>query len=275
MQFLKKNYEKILLAVVVVAALVVVAFLPILVSHEKSKLDDLENKVITRKPKPVPALDLAKDDTLLQRAQTSVSLNLSGPHKIFNPVRWQMKQGGVIFPNPAGGEINMLEITKISPLYEVYSLENVSVTPGLPTHYGIGIRHEAAASVNARSVKITYVPLNVTTNNFAVLSAEGPEEDPTSVKLQLADTHVTITLAKDKPYQRVEGHMADLRYPPENKDFRGRRKTDTSSICFAGECYKIVDIEESEVVLLQQSNQKQWIKEFNPKNATSSSAPAP
>jgi hypothetical protein len=271
MQFLKKNYEKILLAVVVVAALGVVACLPILVSHEKSRLDELENKVITRKPKPLPALDLAKDDALLQRAQTSISLNLAGPHKVFNPVRWQMKAGGVIFPNPAGGEFNILEITKISPLYEIYSLESASVTPGLPTHYGIGIRHEAAAGQHA--VKITYVPLNVTTNNFTVLSAEGPEEDPTSVKLQLADTHQTVTLSKDQPFKRVEGYMADLRYPPENKDFRGRRKTDTSSICFAGECYKIVDIEESEVVLLQQSNQKQWIKEFNPKNATSSPPP--
>ncbi|HWD90721.1 MAG TPA: hypothetical protein VG938_00075 [Verrucomicrobiae bacterium] len=274
MQFLKKNYEKIVLAVVAIAALGVVAFLPILVSHEKSKLDVLENTVVTRKPKPLPALDLTRDDALLQRAQKPMALNLAGPHKIFNPVRWQMKADRVIFPNPAGREIDMLEITKISPLDEVYSLESVSVTPGLPTHYGIGIRHEAAASAGARSVKITYVALNVTTNNFAVLSAEGPEEDPTSVKLLLTDTHQTVTIAKDQPFKRVEGYMADLRYPPENKDFRNRRKTDTSSVCFAGECYKIVDIEESEVVLLQLSNQKQWIKEFNPKNAASS-APAP
>jgi hypothetical protein len=269
MQFLKKNYEKILLAVVVIAALGIVAFLPILVSHEKSKLDDLESKAITRKPKPLPPLDLAKDDAILQRADTTVSVNLSGPHKIFNPVRWQMKAGGVIFPNPAGGEMNILEITKITPLYEVYSLESTSVTPGLPTHYGIGIKHEAAAAVGARSVKITYVPLNVTTNNFTVVSAEGPEEDPTSVTLQLADTHQSVSISKDKPFKRVEGYMADLRYPPENKEFRNRRKTDTSSICFANECYKIVDIEESEVVLLQQSNQKQWIKELNPTNSTS------
>jgi hypothetical protein len=125
-------------------------------------------------------------------------------------------------------------------------------------------------------VKTTYVPLNVTTNNFTVLSAEGPEEDPTSVTLQLADTHQTVAISKDKPLKRVEGYMADLRYAPENKDFRNRRKTDASPICFANECYKIVDIEESEVVLLQQSNQKQWIKEFNPKNSTSTAtAPAP
>jgi hypothetical protein len=270
MQFLKKNYEKILLAVVVIAALGVVAFLPIMVSQQKHKLDDLENQATTKKPKPLPPLDLSRDDTLLARGKTNVSLNLAGAQKIFNPVRWQMKAGGVIFPNPAGHEVDILEITKITPLYEVYSLESVSVTPGLPTHYGIGIRHEAAASPYGRTVKITYVPLNVSTNNFTVVSAEGPEDDPTSVTLRLSDTDQKVSISKGSPFQRVEGYMADLRYPPENKEFRGRRKTDASPVCFANECYKIVDIEESEVVLLQLSNQKQWIKELKPTNSTAS-----
>ena len=44
MQFLKKNYEKIVLAVVVLVTLGVVAFLPIMVSQEKQKLDDLEHQ---------------------------------------------------------------------------------------------------------------------------------------------------------------------------------------------------------------------------------------
>lgn len=270
MQFLKKNYEKILLAVVVVAALGVVAFLPILVSQQKQKVKEIESQVIPKNPKPLPDLDLAAEDSMLQRGQTNVSLNLGGLHKIFNPVRWQMKANGMIFPNPAGHEIDILEITKITPLYEYYSLENVSAVQGLATHYGIGIRHEAAASVSGRSVKITYVPVNVTTNNFTVLHATGPEDNPDSVTIELADTHQQVSISKGNPYKRVEGYMADLRYPPENKEFKNRRRTDSSPICFAGECYKIVDIQESEVVLLQLSNQKQWIKEFKPTNATAS-----
>src|SRR5690348_7681422 len=192
MQFLKKNYEKILLAVVVVAALCVVAFLPILVSQQKKKLNDTENQVIPRNPKPLPPLDLAAQDAMLQRGQSNVNLNLGGLHKIFNPVRWQMKANGMIFPNPAGHEIDILEITKITPLYEYYSLETVSASQGLPTHYGIGIRHEAAGSPAQRSVRITYVPLNVTTNNFTVLRATGPEDNPDSVTLELTDTHKQV-----------------------------------------------------------------------------------
>jgi len=279
MQFLKKNYEKIVLGAVVVLALGIVLFLPIMVSQENKKLDELEKTALPPRPKPLPPLELDKLDAMVKRSQIGVSLNLSGnqpgSHKIFNPVRWQMKadQNHTIFPNPAGTEINNLQITKISPLYEIYSLASVSVTPGLATHYGIGIKHEAAATTVKQAVKLTYAALNQATNNFAILSAEGPEEDPTSVTVRLSDTGQRVTISKDKPFQRVEGYTADLIYVPENKPFLNRRKTDASPICFASECYKIVDIEESEVVLLQLSNQKQWIKELNP--TTNSTAPAP
>lgn len=272
MQFLKKNYEKIVLAVVVIAALGIVAFLPIMVSHEKQKLDDLENVSIPPHPKALPPLDLSKEDAFLKQAQAPVNLNLAEPHKVFNPVRWQLTANHTLLRNPAGTEINNLKIIKTSPLYEIYSLASVSVSPGLPTHYGIGIKHEAAASVAQRTAKITYAAMNQTTNNFTVVAQEGPEDDPTGVTLKLSDTGETAVVTKEKPYQRVEGYTADLMYVPENKTFLNKRKTDSAPICFANECYKIVDIEESEVVLLQLSNQKQWIKELSPTNST---APAP
>jgi len=268
MQFLKKNYEKIVLAVVVIAALGVVFFLPILVSHQKAELDSYD-QTFTRTSKPGPPVDLSKEDATLKRTEAPVTLNLASPHKIFNPVRWQQKANGKIIPNPAGAELNLLQLTNTSPLHEIFSLVSVSVTAGLPTHYGIGIAHESGATPSQRLPRTTYAAMNQTTNGFTVVAAEGPEEEPTSVTLVLSDTHQKVTISKQHPYKRVEGYTADLIYPPENKSFLNRRKTDTSSICFAGECYKIVDIEESQVVLLQQSNQKQWIKELsNPKNAT-------
>jgi hypothetical protein len=270
MQFLKKNYEKVLLAVVIVLALGIVACLPILVSGEKQKLDDALAKVIDRPAKPLPPLDLTKVDALIKNAQTSVTLDLNS-HHLFNPVRWQRDASGKIFPNRAGTEIDKLEIVKISPLYEIFSLESVEETPGLATHYGIGIKHEAAAMASQRSMKTTYAAMNEkTTNNFTVTAAE-PSGDSASVTLELSDTHQSVTISKDKPFMRPEGYIADLRYPPENKNFPNRRKTDTSPIYFAGEAYKIIDIKESEVVLLQQSNQKTWIKELN----TTSPASAP
>ncbi len=272
MQFLKKNYEKIILGVVVLATLGIVAFLPILVSQERKKLDDLESQVIPHNPKPLPPLDLSKEDDFLNRSKnSSVSLNLEKPHKIFNPVRWQLKNSAP-FRNPSGEEIEKLTITKISPLYEIYSLTGVSASEGLPTHYGIGITHQAAEAVSKRNLKTTYASMNQTTNNFTVVAAEGPEEDPTSVTLKLSDTGQTVVITKDKPFERPEGYIADLVYTPDNKAFPNRRKTDASPICFANECYKIVDITEHEVVLFQLSNQKIWTKEYNPTNSAASPA---
>jgi hypothetical protein len=267
MQFLKKNYEKIVLGVVVLATLGIVACLPFLVSGESKKLDALESDVTIRVPKPLEPLVLTNVDDFISRSKTTVSLNLESPHRIFNPVRWQLKNGKP-FKNPAGEEIKALTVTKITPLYEIYSLQTVAASEGVPTHYGIGIKHEGAASVSARTnPKITWAAMNQTTNNFTVVAAEGPEGDPTSVTLKLSDTGQRVTITKEKPYQRPEAYMADLVYTPENKPFLNRRKTDTGSISFANEYYKIVDITESEVVLLQLSNQKTWIKDYHPTNS--------
>jgi hypothetical protein len=273
MQFLKKNYEKILLGVVVLATLGIVAFLPILVSQEKKSLDEMENVVIPPNPKPLEPLNLAREDTFLNRSKAPVVLDLSSPYKVFNPVRYQLKADGTLLWNPAGTEVDKLIVTKITPLMETYSLTSVTVTPGLATHYGIGIKHDGAATTTGRNMKTTYAEMNHTTNNFTIIAAEGPEEEPTAVKLKLTDTGEVVTLTKEKPFQRPEAYMADLVYPPEsNKTFLNRRKTDTSNICFAGECYKIVDIEQSEVVLLQLSNQKQYTRPLNQTNSAASAS---
>ena len=261
MQFLKKNYEKVILGIVVLATLVLLCSLPFMVSSEKEKLTAQVTTVIHPSAKPLDPLSLTNEDMFIARAQNSIGLNLENPHKIFNPVRWQLKNG-VPYRNPAGQEIEKLQVTKISPLFEIYSLESVSTSEGLPTHYGIGITHQAAERVSSRNMKTTYVAMNQTTNNFTVVAAAGPEGDPTSVTLELADTGKRVEISKGKPYERPEGYTADLVYTPDNKPFPNRRKTDTSSICFANECYKIVDISEREVVLLQLSNQKTWTKEY-------------
>jgi len=78
-------------------------------------------------------LDLTKEDTFLSRSKTTIALDLTRPHKIFNPVRFQLKADGTLLRNPAGTEIEQLIVTKISPLYEIYSFQNASVVTGSPT----------------------------------------------------------------------------------------------------------------------------------------------
>jgi len=101
MQFLKKNYEKIILGVVVLAAIGLVASLPFMVSGEKQKLQEQEAIVIRPNLTPLPTLDLSKEDEFISRAHNAITVNLDKPHKIFNPVRWQLKNGAP-YRNPAG-----------------------------------------------------------------------------------------------------------------------------------------------------------------------------
>ena len=271
MQFLKKNYEKILLAVVVLAALGMVAFLPVMVSQQKQRLTDLTSSLVHRKPKPLPPLDLKAEQDMLGQAQSNVVLNFSSSNRLFNPIRWQLDKNGHPFPNPAGREIDKLQITKLSPLYFIISYDTVSASPGLATHYGIGVTHEGALVPYQRGKKSVYAALNQTTNGFTIVSVEGQEDDPTSLSLEL-DSGDKVTISKDHPFKRTEGYMLDLRYPPENRTLPPNRRVG-DVIYFGGESYKIIDIKESEVVLLQQSNQKQWIKTFSTTNSTATAPP--
>jgi hypothetical protein len=68
----------------------------------------------------------------------------------------------------------------------------------------------------------------------------------------LNDGNQSVLLGKDQPpYKKVAGHMADLKYPPENRTFRHERVDD--SIQFGGDSYNIVAITSNEVVLSAQS----------------------
>ena len=270
MQFLKKNYEKILLAAIVLAALGVVLYLSILVSNEKKRLDDLTSQVVTTHPKPFPPLELKTYQDLLARAQTRVSLDFTSSNRIFNPVRWQMNVHQQIFRNPTGGEIEKLEVTKVAPLYFIVSYDTVSASPGLQTRYVLGVTHEAA--FQQRTKKPIYAAVNETTNGITILSVEGQEDDPTSLTVEFSEPEQKVTITKDQPFKRVEGYTVDLFYQPENRHFTANRRVG-DRIYFANEWYKIIDIKESEIVLLQESNQKQWIKTFSLTNSTPTTAP--
>ena len=80
--------------------------------------------------------------------------------------------------------------------------------------------------------------------------------------LKLVDTGEVVTVSRDKPYRRVDGYMADFRYDPERKVFRGRRTGD--KVSFGGVDYVVVDVNQNELILSDQSNQKKTSLLFAP-----------
>lgn len=260
MQFLKKNWEKILLGLVGFGLVVAVGFLPVMVANERVRLVDLRNIIINRPVKPLPAVNLAPFDAVLHRAATPIQLDFSTTNKLFNPIRWLRAVNGTIFPSPAGRELEKLEITKITPLYLVISLE--SITPSdLGTRYGIVVDQQAAPRASQRR-RPYYVSKGDKKDAFTLVDVKGPVDNPAALALELPDVDKQVDIAKGKPYRRVDGYMADLKYPPDNRSYTNRRVGDRLYI--AGEEYTIASINKDEVVLSAKSNGKKYTIKYHP-----------
>jgi hypothetical protein len=273
MQFIKKNYEKILLGLVLVGLVAAAVFLLFLVSNERQAQEERRVKIGARPVKSLPPVDLGQADALLKRAAMQVVLVLSdNNNRLFNPVRWQKSADGRIFKNPVGTDIQKLEITKITPLYLIIAFESASVSDS-GARYVITIEQQAAAKANMRGKHAFYVSkgdkkeYGENKESFTLRDVQGPADNPTELILDLgdADKPVSISISKDKPFKRAEAYTADLKFPPENKTFLNRRVGDPiySKILVAGEEYNIVAITENEVVLSAKSNQKKWTIKYN------------
>lgn len=259
MDFLKKNYEKVLLSVVLLGLVVAVAYLPVKISQEKQKLDEMRIS-LTPKAKPLPALEMTNENAALKLMADPPSVNFSTPNRLFNPMLWQKAADGhLIKADSTNIGPNALVVTKQTPLYLKLTLDNVTVSDS-GARYIIGMEREAAAKATDRTKKQTGCSIGTKNDVFTFRAVEGATADnQTNVTavLELNDTGARIKVSKEKPFERIDSYMVDLRYPPENKVFSsGRRVNDKLS--FNGEEYKIVAISENELVLLALSNQKKW-----------------
>jgi hypothetical protein len=80
--------------------------------------------------------------------------------------------------------------------------------------------------------------------------------------LRLADTGEIVSVSKDKPFSRVDGYVADLKYDPEGKKWQGERVG--AELKFAGGGYIIIAIEPNEVIISAESNQKKTTLLYQP-----------
>jgi hypothetical protein len=152
-------------------------------------------------------------------------------------------------------------ITKITPLYLVVTLDQVKTNAPEP-RYVIGLEHQAAPTPAQRRKLQHYASVGEKTDLFTLVSVKGDPQNPEQLVLKLTDTGETATLSKDKPFQRPDAYMADLKYDPEKKNFPNRRGG--SMVSFNGEDYIISGIESNKVTLSSQSNQKRTTLLYTP-----------
>ena len=260
MEFIKKNYEKVLLVVVLSALTIGVCLLPFYLSHKREDLTAKRTEKLLTKVKELAALDMAAFESSAKRAQTPVQYEYTRSHNLFNPILWQKS------PPPESrlikGEIKKqgpetLEVVEIRPLYLRMGYEGMS-----GTRYIVGFTNEAAVKSTQRSGQHLAIR-DEKWDLFTLREVKGAPEKPSELVFELAEGGPPISLFPGKAYERVEGYESDLRYPPEqNKLFRKQRRD--SKLQLAGDKYKIVAITASNVVVFAEENQKKTTINYKP-----------
>ena len=222
-----------MLSAVLVCLAITAAWFPIKISKEK---ENAQNYVVSLPtPKELKPIDLTTNEAALKRLQNPLTVELSGAHRLFNPVTWKQKSDGSFLKIVSEG-VDALIVTKIQPLYFELAYESPSA-PG----YWIAIRH-----LSAKSPTRIYAKLNeVKKDLFTIKEVKGETNNPTELILALPEIAEAVSISKEKPYKKVEAFETDLRYEPDNLPFQRKKVNDI--ITFGGESYKIIAITENSV----------------------------
>ena len=263
MDFIKKHYEKVLLGVVLLGLAVAVVFLMLKIPSEQEELENKRKNLLAPKVKPLTNLDLTLSDAALKRVVTPAVLDFGPPNKLFNSMRWQKALDQHLIRVDAGNVgPGAVQITKLTPLYLILKLNSVNVPEGGgPARYRIGMEKQASNNLRERGKTEKYAGIGEKNDTFKVEAAYGPADNPTNVVLILSDSGEKASISKDVPFQRIDGYLADLKYPPENKVWAGKRVG--NSLPFNNEEYKIVAINKDEVILSSPIGKKTTVK-YNP-----------
>jgi hypothetical protein len=262
MEFLKKNYEKILLAIVLLGLTGAVGFLLILIPEKQKELQDSLETKVKSKIEPLAALDLSPEEAAADRAKKPLKLDFTTKHNLFNPVQWRKSvPEGRLIKLETGNEIGpgALQVTAITPLY--LKLEYDSPTGA---SYLVRIIRQTAIRNQEQN---SFVSMDNTSGPLKLDKVNGPPEKPESLELILKETGERIVVGPDKLFSRVDGYSADLKYPPDPSlpPMNGKRTNEGQNILnFGGARYRIQAIHANDVVILDQSNNKKTTIPFIP-----------
>ena len=254
----RQHYEKLILvfALLVLAIAVFVLFRQ---SQAETQKVRQESEIITsRAVQGIPAEDLSRHVALMNQITNPPPLNLSGEHNLFSPVRWQTNVFDGKFVRVRSGKDvgpDRLEVVSISPLELIVAWERAA---GSGVY--LSITNRVYEPRYQRSSQ--YLRLNETNSRSPVIVREimGAPDNVTGAMIEFRKTGDRAEIDANKYAARVLDYEAELKYPLEDKTFTKVRAG--STIRFAGEDYKVVDITQNEVVITA-PNGRQYRRESN------------
>src|ERR1051325_6584445 len=262
MELLKNHYEKILLSLVLLGVVIYAVMLPGRINEEKQKIDDLTREIERGPVKPIKTNDFTPHWEAVKRVQNSKPVEISGPHNLFNPVRWVRLPSGerVKLADDARGLFKFFLLTKITPLYYAVVFDGPK-GPADALRYYFPFTDECAPTTGGRRPTLrSHSPKTKDDRGDLSILREitGPVENPTVVVLELIrdKERITLGVGKDKAYRRQACYEVDAKYDPENKTFKGLRLN--SQITFGGQTYKVIAITDSGITIESILNQQRY-----------------
>lgn len=265
MDFLKKNYEKILLVIVLLGLVSALVLLLLIIPTKQSHLEELRQGLLNPRINPLPALDMSVENAALQLAQSPAQPDFTTKHKLFNPVLWQMRSDGHLLKIDSDNQIGpgALKITTIKPLH-------LRVIYGEPTADGylIHVNDDAALRPYDRE-KNTIVSMNGPSDLLTLKSVTGPPDNPPTLNMEFnKEPHEAVTITPDRAYERVDGYTVTMTYPPDTNVQLGEDRRVGDRFRLEGAEYIVIAITENTVVVSSRDNHKRTTITFSPTNAS-------
>lgn len=264
MDFLKKHYEKVLLGVMLAGLIGGLVFMLFFISADREEMNAKSTGVLNPVVKDLTNLDTTVLDTATARSHAPYELDLETTNKLFNPLEWQKALDGTLILAEKKTGLQVAVVTNISPLYTIISLEQVQMND-VATNYVVQIEHQGASTLAKRRPTKHYLTKGEKPSSndpVELVDVKGPADNPSALVLKLTDSGDEISISKDNPYRKTDAYSADFVYAPERKVFHGKRAGD--KVPFGGVDYSVVDVNQNELILMDQSNQKKTSLPFVP-----------
>ncbi len=265
MDFIKKNYEKILLGLVLAGLIGVLIFMFFYIAADNAAMKQQTETVMHPHATALADLDMSAETNVIVRLQSPYVLDFDKTNKLFNTMEWQKAADSTLIKISSGNEVgpNAVVVTNIQPLYLKLTFDSV-MTNEFGARYQMYVEQQADKNPFRRRPQQHFVSVGDKNDIFQLMGVNGPPENPSSLVVKLLDTGEMKTIARGptNAYERVAAYQADFRYDPEKKVFNGRRVGDR--VAFGGGDYVVVEINRNELILSDQSNQRKYSLPFTP-----------
>jgi len=240
MQFLKRHYEKIVLCLVLLGLAGAAIWIKMEIARVSEGVVEAPSK--PRKGAPLAPIDLSTDQLALAQITNPPPVVLSGEHNLFNPVTWKRNTNGAYLKILKSGP-DALTVTNITPLYTIIAYDHPVGSGGI--YVMTYQQHTDLDHPGYKTTEFAKVDEKVKSGLYIIRGIKGAPDDPSELEVEIPATGAQVSVTTNKPYERVDSYIADLRYAPELKTLPKLHVE--SPITLDGEQYKVIEINSNAV----------------------------